>query len=156
LLDGKAYKLAKGDFADAVLASSAIPSIIRPVKINGNLYIDGGARSNVPVVSARQFGASLVIAVPVDGALKQENIKKYTSLRNVATRVSDILMTVVDQYHLQKADLVIAPDVYDIPIFSKKTKFIKPAIEAGEKAAYEALPQIKAAIAKAKLEISSR
>jgi NTE family protein len=156
LLDGKAYKLAKGDFADAVLASSAVPPIVRPVRINGNLYIDGGARSNVPVVSARQFGADLVIAVSVDGALKQESIKKYTSVRNVATRVSDIIMTIVDEHHLQKADLAIVPDVYDIPLFSKKTKFIKPAIEAGEKAAYEALPQIRAAIEKAKLEVSSR
>ena len=76
LLDGKAYKLAKGNFATAVLASSAIPPAVRPVEINGNLFIDGAIRSNVPVISAKQFGADLVIAVPVDEALRQETLKK--------------------------------------------------------------------------------
>jgi NTE family protein len=139
-----------------VLASSATPPIVRPIEINGNLFVDGAVRCNVPVVSAKQFGADLVIAVVVDEALRPEKLKKYTAVRAVATRVTDIILAVVDEHHLQKADLVITPDIYGIPIFSKSNKYIKPAIEAGEKAAHEAVPQIKAAIEKAKLEISSR
>ena len=65
-------------------------------------------------------------------------------------------MTVIDEHHLQKADLVITPDIYGVPIFTKSNKFVRPCIEAGEKAAYAALPQIKAAIEKVKLETSSQ
>ncbi len=149
LLDGKAYKLAKGDLADCILASSAVPPIMRPVEINGNLYIDGGARSNVPVVSAKQFGADIVIAVSADAILKTEELRRFTSARHTANRVLDIVMAVVDEHHLQMADLAILPDVSDIPLFSKRKKYVAPAIKAGEEAACKALPEIRAAIAKA-------
>ena len=146
LLDGQAYKLAKGDLADCILASSAMAPIVRPIKINGNLYMDGAVRSNVPVVSAKQFGADIVIAVPVDEVIQKEPARKYWAARNVALRIADIVLSVVDEHHLQQADLVIAPHIHDVPVFTKKLKYIKPTIAEGEKAAYAALPQIREAI----------
>ena len=37
-----------GDIVDAVTASSAIPLVLPPVKINGNTYADGGISNNLP------------------------------------------------------------------------------------------------------------
>jgi NTE family protein len=156
LIDGKAYKLAKGDLADCILASSAVPPLVRPMEIEGNLYVDGAIRSNLPVVSARQFGADIVIAVPVDEILRSEPAKNFRSVRNVATRVTDIVLSVVDEHHLQKADLAIKPDIRNIPMFTKKKKYIPIAIKAGEDAAYAALPAIREAMQKAQLKISNQ
>jgi NTE family protein len=156
LVDGKAYKLAKGDLAHAILASSALPPIVRPVYIKGNLYVDGGVRANAPVESAKQFGADLTIAVVTDEQLRPENIRKFTSVRAVAGRVTAILIACADQYHLNKADLVVAPDVNGIPIISKKTKDVRAAIAAGEKAGEEAVPKIRAAMEQYLAKESSR
>ena len=147
LVDGKAYKLAKGDMAHAILASSALPPVVRPVYINGALYVDGGVRANAPVESAKQFGADLTIAISTDEQLRPEPLKKFTTVKGVAGRVTDIILTCADQYHLAKADLVIAPDVNGISIISKKKSDVEKAVAAGEKAAEEAVPKIRAAMA---------
>jgi NTE family protein len=146
LCDGKSYKLAKGDLAHAILASSALPPVVRPVYINGNLYIDGGVRSNVPVVSAKQFHSDITIAIDADAQLKPMDCKKFTSVRNVARRVTDIVLNVADEQHLQKADLVIRPDIDGVPILSRRTKDVETAIKAGETAAEAALPAIREAM----------
>jgi NTE family protein len=147
LVDGKAYKLAKGDMAHAILASSALPPIVRPVYINGALYVDGGVRANAPVESAKQFGADLTIAVSTDEQLRPEPLKKFTTVKGVAGRVTDIILAASDSYHLAKADLVIAPDVNGISIISKKKSDVEKSVAAGEKAAEDALPKIRAAMA---------
>jgi len=146
LCDGKAYKLAKGDLAQAIVASSAFPPLVRPVYLNGNLYVDGGVRSNVPVVSANQFHPDLCIAIVADEQLRPMKPQKFTSVKNVATRVTDIILDVADDYHVQKADIVIRPDLVGIPIMSRHTKDVVAAIKAGEAAAEAALPQIRQAI----------
>jgi NTE family protein len=146
LCDGKSYKLAKGDLAQAILASSAFPPLVRPVYMNGNLYVDGGVRQNLPVVSAKQFHADITIAIDADEQLRPMPIKKFTSVKNVATRVTDIILDVADDYHSQKADLVIRPNLFGVPIMSRKTKDVVEAIKAGETAAEAALPAIRQAM----------
>jgi NTE family protein len=46
-----------------VLASSAIPVLFRPVKIDGEYYVDGGVRLNAPLAPAVALGATHVVAV---------------------------------------------------------------------------------------------
>jgi NTE family protein len=147
LCDGKSYKLAKGDLAQAILASSALPPVVRPVYINGNLYVDGGVRSNVPVVSAKQFHPDITIAIDADSQLRPMECKKFTVVKTVALRVTDIVLDVADAYHLQKADVVLKPDLFNVPILSRKTQDVQNAIKAGEVAAEAALPQIREAMA---------
>lgn len=148
LIDGQAYKLCKGELSQAILASSALPPVVRPVEIDDNLFVDGAVRSNVPTVSARQFNADIVIAVPVDEAIKPVDIKKFTSVRAVANRVTSIVLSVVDAHHIQLADYSVIPDVSNIAVLSKKHEDLIRAIAAGEEAATAALPKIKELIAK--------
>jgi hypothetical protein len=47
----------------AVAASSALPIVYKPVKINGKEYIDGGMRGNASLDLAIEHGASLIICI---------------------------------------------------------------------------------------------
>lgn len=51
------------DFADAVSASCAIPAFFRPVKINGQRYVDGGMRSMVNVDLLADLDLDLVVVL---------------------------------------------------------------------------------------------
>ena len=65
---GQGILFRRGDTGTAVRASSAVPAVFQPVKINGQEYVDGGLVSPVPVRYARQMGAELVLAVDISSA----------------------------------------------------------------------------------------
>jgi NTE family protein len=60
LTDGRERWLTQGPAIEAVLASAAIPAIFPPVKIEGDLLIDGGVVDNVPISRAIDAGATRV------------------------------------------------------------------------------------------------
>ena len=45
------------------LASAAIPILFPPVRIGGDLYVDGGVRQNTPIAPALRAGATHVFAI---------------------------------------------------------------------------------------------
>jgi NTE family protein len=45
------------------LASAAIPMLFPPVKIEGELYLDGGLRQNTPIAPALRLGATHIFAI---------------------------------------------------------------------------------------------
>jgi NTE family protein len=55
--------LTKGNLAEAIRASYALPGIFEPVKINGRWLFDGALVNPVPVTVCRALGAEIVIAV---------------------------------------------------------------------------------------------
>jgi NTE family protein len=59
--------LTKGDVADAIRASYALPGIFEPVKINGRWLFDGALVNPIPVTLCRALGAELVVAVNLVG-----------------------------------------------------------------------------------------
>jgi NTE family protein len=62
---GDMVVLSKGDLAQAMRASMAVPGIFSPVTIDGKILGDGGLTRNLPVDIARQTCADVVIAVSV-------------------------------------------------------------------------------------------
>jgi len=48
--------------ADAAIASSSIPGVFEPVKLNDRIYVDGGMRSITPIQAAIEAGADVVYA----------------------------------------------------------------------------------------------
>lgn len=54
-----------GPLTDAVLASSAVPGLLPPVRIDGRHYIDGGIVQSVPVGRAVALGARTVYVLHV-------------------------------------------------------------------------------------------
>jgi NTE family protein len=60
LTDGRERWLAHGPAVEAVLASSAIPSIFPPVIIDGDVLVDGGVVNNVPISRAIAAGCTRI------------------------------------------------------------------------------------------------
>ncbi|ETX11547.1 patatin [Marinomonas ushuaiensis DSM 15871] len=76
LLNQKEFWFQRGSLIDSMRASSAIPSIIYPVNLNGQLYVDGGILNPLPIIPSVSAGADYIIAVdlngPADGVLKEK------------------------------------------------------------------------------------
>jgi NTE family protein len=60
LTDGRERWISSGPALDAILASSAIPSIFPPVTIDGDVLVDGGVVNNVPISQAIAFGCNRI------------------------------------------------------------------------------------------------
>ena len=55
----------EGPVTDAVLASSAVPGILPPVRIDGEHYLDGGIVNSIPVGRALALGARTIYVLHV-------------------------------------------------------------------------------------------
>lgn len=132
--------LSQGLIREAVAASSAIPSILPPVCIDGKTLIDGGCVSLVPIRASRQLGAHMVIACNV-GKDRLNPIYPLKSGLDVAMRSYDITLFYLRAYQIQGADVLISPEVGDInwADFSRA----KECIQKGETAARLALKEIR-------------
>ena len=80
LLSGEEVRLSHGPAIDAVLAASAIPGLLPPVRWGDRLLVDGGVVNNTPISHAVELGAeriyvlcaqhgSRALATPPSGAL---------------------------------------------------------------------------------------
>lgn len=65
LYTGKPYIFKKGNFGEAIMASTAIPGLFKPVKKDGMMLVDGGVINNIPFDVVKDMGADFVIAVDV-------------------------------------------------------------------------------------------
>jgi NTE family protein len=147
LSDGMAHRLTTGNLSQAMLASCAIPPLVRPAEFNGKLYVDGSLWGNTPVKAAKEFSPDLVIAVPIDARLKDMEKREFLHTIQIAERMTDIIVNSVDRMELPLADVIIHPEISEIPILSRSTKDVTPAVIAGTLAAEQALPSIRKAIA---------
>ncbi|WP_266157896.1 patatin-like phospholipase family protein [Dyella silvatica] len=64
MLSGHEVLLSSGAVIDAVLASTAIPGVFPPVRIDTRLLVDGGVANNTPISSAIKLGATRIIVLP--------------------------------------------------------------------------------------------
>ena len=69
--------------------------------------------------------------------------KQFTRLKNVASRMTDIVLAIADERQLQFADMVINPDVSQITVLSNDPADVQKAIHAGELAARKAMPELR-------------
>ena len=63
LTDGRERWIAHGNAVEAILASSAIPSIFPPVTINGDVLVDGGVVNIVPISRALAAGCTRIFVL---------------------------------------------------------------------------------------------
>jgi len=143
LLDGQAHVLNVGRADELVRASATLPLLLRPVSIDGNLYIDGAVRNNLPTTEARHSGAEVVISVDIDNNIKTVPASEFRSYRTVLDRVLNVNLEQLDEDKVNGADIVIRPQLINVPILSKHRKYVDEAVKKGEQAALEALPRIR-------------
>lgn len=147
LINGHPEAIAVGNLGKAVQASCSWTPLYKPVVMGTAAYADGGIQANLPAAWARNSGAQVVIVIDVDEELRAVEPRTLRSLTGLASRISTLVVTTLDQYHTKANDIVIKPDVTGIPLLAKDTNSLTKAIAAGEKAAIEALPEIKKRLA---------
>lgn len=64
LLSGEEVLLSDGDPVSAVLASSAIPAVLPPVRRDGRTLVDGGLADNAAISQAIALGADRIYVLP--------------------------------------------------------------------------------------------
>ncbi|RYF17935.1 MAG: patatin-like phospholipase family protein [Comamonadaceae bacterium] len=144
LQSGQGILFRRGDTGTAVRASSAVPAVFLPVRINNREYVDGGLVSPVPVRYTREMGADFVIAVDISSA--PEGNPSGDPLQ-ILLQTFAIMGRSINSWELRDADLVVRPALTGMGSgdFAGKRR----AIDAGRAAMQAALPQLKAAMEKA-------
>ena len=140
--NGNAVLFQKGDTGTAVRASSAVPAVFVPVKINGREYVDGGLVSPVPVRFARQMGADVVIAVDISNP--PEGNTADGSLQ-ILLQTFAIMGKSINDFELKGADVVVRPSQTGLKSADFTSR--QRAIEAGRAAMVAALPALMARLA---------
>ncbi len=98
LVSGEVEYFNQGSLVDKILASSSIPVIFKPQKINGIPYVDGGLLNNLPLAPLKG-NCKTLIGVNVNHL--EEN-PKLNGIRNVAMR--SIQISIANSVH-KKEDL---------------------------------------------------
>ena len=139
LSSGESVVFHSGYLPQVVLASAAYPTLLEPVYIDGEMYIDGGVKNNYPVQEVKDLGADIIIGIDLqEGLLDQENL-------NSATKVLEQIITynISDKTKEQSklTDLEIKPVLkgYSVTSFDDKDSIIL----AGKSAAEKMLPELK-------------
>ena len=153
--------LQEGSVLEAVRATTALPGLLAPFERGDQLLVDGGLLDNLPVDVVRQMGADVVIAVDI--ATDQQAVTCFIEELHQRPFVPDGLVHLLEMLWRSVAlltneinrrvqeetppDLLIRPTLP--PGITVLTGFTRAAeaIAVGEKAAAEALPQIRALLA---------
>ena len=143
LQSGEAMVFRIGNTGMAVRASSSVPGVFQPVKINGREYVDGGLVSPVPVKAARDMGADFVIAVDISDQPRHGSTK---STIDVLLQTFAIMGQSIGRYELRGADVVIRPQTAGITSTGFQDRHL--AVLEGERAVAAVLPEIKVKLAR--------
>lgn len=148
-LDSGAVKVFKsGNTGLAVRASASIPNVFQPVTIGQRRYVDGGLVAPVPVAATRELGADFVIAVDISAKPSAGVATGFFGMLNQSLSIMNVAALAQE---LKQADAVIRPQVQQFGAMGFEAR--NRAILEGERAAQEALPMIRQALAKRALEL---
>ncbi len=113
LLEGEEVVIEKGDVCEAIRASISIPGIIRPYRLNGRWFVDGGLLHPVPVDIFVRKGADFIIGVCVQEAAQYsvKNPFNTPGIKDVLLKTINILHSHATGSCIKRADVIIYPDV---------------------------------------------
>jgi NTE family protein len=136
---GEQVVLNKGNLAQALIASSAFPSLFSPVEIDGRLIVDGGVTNNYPIDEVRKLGADIIIGVDVqDDLLTRKSLKDAT---RILVQINNLHTIEKMKKNIEQTDIYIKPDIteYGVISFDKGKEIIKK----GEEATFAVYEKIK-------------
>lgn len=139
LSDGESVVFREGYLPQVVMASGAYPTLLEPVYINGEMYIDGGVRNNYPVQEVIDMGADIIIGIDLqEGLLGQDELNSATK---VIEQIISYGIAEKSKEQSQLVNLTIRPDLtgFSVTSFDQKDQIIN----AGTTAAEDVLPQLE-------------
>ena len=132
----------QGSLADAVRASMSIPGAMNPWPIGDRLCIDGAVVNPMPANVLRDAGIRMVIGSNVAG--QELPAKADPHMMQIMSRILNSMEREMIKAQVPLVDVLIRPALGPAPSFdfSRIDEFVRE----GERAAREALPEIKAAL----------
>lgn len=140
LRGGATVLLNHGDTPRALRASSAVPAVYEPVRVGEGILGDGQIVSPLPVSAAQRLGARVVIAVDVVYPPQHAPLTNPMSVLFQTVTISTYRHLLNERV---QADLLITPVIPptgDLALGDREW-----LIAAGERAAEDALPALRAA-----------
>ncbi|MGA7852709.1 MAG: patatin-like phospholipase family protein [Candidatus Acidiferrales bacterium] len=139
LLKGESVHFTSGEIGPALRASCAYPGLFLPVEYRNHFLVDGFLTEQVPAPAVRELGAEMVISVHLEPGLLDSPPRNTIE---VISRSFSIIQTVANQPWRAASDVLLEPNVHHI----LWDEFVKSPqlIAAGQAAAEEAMPRIKA------------
>jgi NTE family protein len=142
---GEEVVISQGAVLDGIRASISIPAIFTLVKREGRYLVDGGLANPVPVSVLKNWGADFIIAVNVianaGNRTRWARKEKEPTIFNVIIQSIYISSSSLVKSCLEGADVVIEPDLADIPYGDFQRA--KEVISQGALAAQGIIPEIK-------------
>ncbi len=105
LNEGKAIYFNSGELFKAVLASSAVPVLFQPIKINDHTFVDGGVVNNFPIEPLENI-CNYVIGVHVNPF---NVVNDFTSIISIAERSFHINFANHMSKKIKKCNIFIEP-----------------------------------------------
>lgn len=130
---GDAHVMGEGDLAQAIRASMSVPAIFAPAEIDGQLFVDGGIASNLPIEVMQAMDVDIIIAVDVEFPLYPAD--ELTSAVKISEQMITILMrqeTLRQIERLGEDDILIRPALgtFDSGAFERTPETIEPGEQA--------------------------
>lgn len=132
----------EGDVMLPIRASCSYPGLFQPVAWDSRLLVDGAMSMEVPALAARGLGATRVISVHLPMPRTGQSPR---NMFQVVNRCFQIVQSHTEANWRGHSDLVLTPDIRGVEWDGFRSA--AQLIEAGERAALDALPQIKAWLA---------
>lgn len=142
LATAKTVVIKKGSITKAMRASTAVPGVVEPVRIDEQLLVDGGITNNMPIDVVKSMGADIVIAVDIGSPLLDKNAINDTL--DVFDQLSNILTnntTLAQMKYVSTRDILIRPKIDNLS--TTDFTIMPEALKLGEKAALEASKKLK-------------
>ena len=114
LQTGEPVVLSRGDLVQALLASTALPGIFPPVRIDEATLVDGGISADVPVLQAEELGASEIWVLPTSGPERHGQLPR--SALEVLLRSVGLVLGHVTADHLNQMDPTTVIHVLPAPV----------------------------------------
>ena len=136
---GESVILDKGNLAQSVKASGALPSLFQPVYINDRMLIDGGVTNNYPIEELKTKGVDVIIGVDVqDDLYDRQDLK---SAPDILLQINNYRTIRDMKIKTKLTDVYIKPNIKDFNVvsFSEGGRIIKN----GEEAALNKLDLLK-------------
>lgn len=109
MVSGQRTVLASGNLTEALRASISIPLLYISVKRDSMELTDGGLISNIPVEVARDMKMDIIIAVDVSSPLRTAS--QLNAPWEIADQIINIMAQLPNKQSLEKATIVITPDL---------------------------------------------
>ncbi|MBX6378658.1 MAG: patatin-like phospholipase family protein [Clostridia bacterium] len=137
----------------AVRASAAIPGVFEPVRLGSLLLVDGALVDDVPARLARAMGADFVIAVSLRRTAGPEPVPD--DVLELLFRSHDVAASTLSWLRTGlAADFVLAPELPAVPLH--RLDLVPALMEAGSRAARQALPSLRDALGRRPRALSAR